>query len=42
MRYQAVISLAKLCGTEDPSELSNGEQSILSILLATMTYDPSP
>lgn len=41
VRYQAVLSLVKLCGTEDPSELSTGEQSILTILLETMIHDPS-
>lgn len=41
VRYQAVISLAKLCGTEDDSELADGEPPILDILLRTMAQDES-
>jgi condensin complex subunit 3 len=41
VRYQAVISLAKLCGTEDASELADGEPPILDILLRTMAQDES-
>jgi condensin complex subunit 3 len=41
VRYQAVISLAKLCGTENDSELADGEPSILDILLRTMAQDES-
>jgi condensin complex subunit 3 len=41
VRYQAVISLAKLCGTEDDSELAEGETPILDILLRTMAQDES-
>ena len=39
VRYQAVISLSKLCGTEDNSELA--ELPILDVLLRTMAQDES-
>ncbi|KAF8163123.1 nuclear condensing complex subunit [Crassisporium funariophilum] len=41
VRYQAVISLSKLCGSENLSELEEGE-SILEILIDTLAHDPSP
>ncbi|KDR81425.1 hypothetical protein GALMADRAFT_239313 [Galerina marginata CBS 339.88] len=40
IRSQAVISLAKLCVSEDPADL-NGESSILDTLLDSLAHDPS-
>ncbi|KAF8635378.1 hypothetical protein AX15_000383 [Amanita polypyramis BW_CC] len=41
VRVQVVISLAKLAGSEDPSEVGDGE-SVLDILLDTLAHDSSP
>lgn len=40
VRIQAVIALAKLCGSEDPEELEDGE-TILAQLEDIMIHDPS-
>jgi condensin complex subunit 3 len=40
VRVQAVISLAKLSGTEDPADLA-GEPSVIDVLIETLTYDPA-
>ncbi|KAH9887359.1 nuclear condensing complex subunit, partial [Cubamyces lactineus] len=42
VRTQAVIALSKLAFSEDPSELEEGEPSILDSILDTMAYDTSP
>lgn len=36
-----VIALSKLVGSEDPSEVEPGEQTILEILLDVLCYDPA-
>lgn len=38
---QAVIALTKLSYSEDPSELDEGEPSILETILDAMAYDTS-
>jgi condensin complex subunit 3 len=42
VRVQVVISLAKLAGSEDPSEVVDGETSVLDVLLDTVAHDSSP
>ncbi|KAK7023043.1 nuclear condensing complex subunit [Favolaschia claudopus] len=42
IRAQAVSALARLIGSEDPSELQDGEKSILDVLLDVMNSDPAP
>ncbi|KAI0363430.1 ARM repeat-containing protein [Pilatotrama ljubarskyi] len=42
VRTQAVIALSKLSYSEDPSELAQGEPSILDTILDAMAYDTSP
>ncbi|KAJ7185293.1 nuclear condensing complex subunit [Mycena filopes] len=42
IRAQAVSALARLIGSEDPSELQDGEKSILDVLLDVLTLDPAP
>ncbi|KAF7357433.1 hypothetical protein MSAN_01339300 [Mycena sanguinolenta] len=42
IRSQAVAALARLVGSEDPSELQDGEKSVLEVLLDIMTLDPAP
>ena len=37
-----MISLAKLAGSEDPSEVIDGETSVLQVLLDTLAHDSSP
>ncbi|KAI0634669.1 nuclear condensing complex subunit [Trametes polyzona] len=41
VRMQAVIALTKLSYSEDPSDLKEGEQTILQTLFDTMACDPS-
>jgi condensin complex subunit 3 len=41
VRVQAVIALSKLCGSEDPSELSKGEQTVSDILIDILAHDTS-
>ncbi|KAF8888582.1 nuclear condensing complex subunit [Infundibulicybe gibba] len=42
IRAHAVIALSKLIGSEDPSELEEGEKTILEILLDVVCYDTAP
>ncbi|OBZ78081.1 Condensin complex subunit 3 [Grifola frondosa] len=42
VRVHAVVALSKLSFSEEPSELEEGESSILDTLIDTMTYDTSP
>ncbi|KAJ6514182.1 nuclear condensing complex subunit [Mycena vitilis] len=42
IRAQAVSALARLVGSEDPSELQDGEKSILEVLLDVLSLDPAP
>ena len=39
VRVQALIALSKLAGTEDPSELEDGEPTVVDILLDAMSFD---
>ncbi|KAJ7701145.1 nuclear condensing complex subunit [Mycena rosella] len=41
IRAQAVAALARLIGSEDPSELQHGERSILDVLLEVLASDPA-
>jgi condensin complex subunit 3 len=41
IRSQAVSALARLIGSEDPSELEDGEKSILEVLLDVLSLDPA-
>ncbi|KAG6826590.1 hypothetical protein H0H92_015229 [Tricholoma furcatifolium] len=41
VRLQASIALSKLSVAEDPSEVAEGEQSMLEVLQDTLQYDPS-
>ncbi|KAG5641543.1 hypothetical protein DXG03_004802 [Asterophora parasitica] len=42
VRVQAVIALSKLAGSEGPSEVEDGESTVLDVLLDTMEHDSSP
>ncbi|KAJ7104390.1 nuclear condensing complex subunit [Mycena belliarum] len=42
IRAQAVAALSRLIGSEDPSELQDGERSILDVLLDVLASDPAP
>lgn len=42
IRVQAIIALSKLAGSEDISEVEEGEQTILEVLVDALTYDISP
>lgn len=42
VRFQAVIALSKLCGSEDPSEVSEGEQTVSDTLIDILAHDTSP
>ncbi|KAJ6562584.1 nuclear condensing complex subunit [Mycena capillaripes] len=41
IRSQAVSALARLIGSEDPSELQDGEKTILEVLLDVLSLDPA-
>ncbi|KAG2090779.1 nuclear condensing complex subunit [Suillus discolor] len=41
VRVQAVIALSKLCGSEDPSDVEEGEPTALEVLLETLSCDPA-
>ncbi|KAJ7064682.1 nuclear condensing complex subunit [Mycena amicta] len=41
IRAQAVSALAHLIGSEDPSELQEGEKTILEIILEIVVFDPA-
>ncbi|TFK38229.1 nuclear condensing complex subunit [Crucibulum laeve] len=41
VRVQAVIGLSKLCGSEDPAEVEEGE-TVLDVLLDTLAHDTAP
>lgn len=41
IRLQATISVAKLCGADDPSVVEAGESG-LKKLQETLVYDPAP
>ncbi|KAJ7485781.1 nuclear condensing complex subunit [Mycena latifolia] len=41
IRAQAVAALSRLIGSEDPSELQDGERSILDVLLDVLSSDPA-
>jgi condensin complex subunit 3 len=41
IRVQAVIALSKLCGSEDPDELENGEPTAIEVLTEVLNGDPS-
>ncbi|PFH49330.1 hypothetical protein AMATHDRAFT_76233 [Amanita thiersii Skay4041] len=42
IRVYAVIALSKLVGTEDPSELEEGQPTILGVLLDLTCFDDAP
>jgi condensin complex subunit 3 len=39
VRIQAVIALSKLCGSEDPSDVEEGEQTAVELLLEVLSSD---
>ncbi|KAJ7454809.1 nuclear condensing complex subunit [Mycena latifolia] len=41
IRVQVVLALSKLAGSEDPSELGEGERTVLQVLIDTLSTDPS-
>jgi condensin complex subunit 3 len=41
VRVQAVIAISKLCGTEHPSEVSKGEQTVSDMLIDILAHDTS-
>lgn len=41
IRSHAVMALSKLVGSEDPSEIQPGEQTILEVLLDVLCHDPA-
>jgi condensin complex subunit 3 len=42
IRVQVVLALSKLAVSEDPSEVDKGEQTLLQVLIDTLSSDPSP
>jgi condensin complex subunit 3 len=42
IRVQVVLALSKLAVSEDPSEVGKGEQTLLQVLIDTLSSDPSP
>lgn len=42
IRVQAIIALSKLAGSEDISDVQDGEQTIIEVLVDALTYDTSP
>ncbi len=41
IRVQAVAALAKICGSEDPEELAEDEQTATEVLEDLLAHDPS-
>jgi hypothetical protein len=41
IRVQAVVALSKLCGSEDPDEVEDGEPTAIEVLTEVMSGDPS-
>ncbi|TFY65773.1 hypothetical protein EVG20_g5314 [Dentipellis fragilis] len=41
VRVQAVIALSKLCGTENPDDIEEGEPTALEVLEDILAYDPT-
>ncbi|KIJ59925.1 hypothetical protein HYDPIDRAFT_99639 [Hydnomerulius pinastri MD-312] len=41
IRVQAVVALSKLCGSEDPSDVEEDEQTAIDVLLDTLSCDPA-
>lgn len=41
IRVQAVIALSKLCGSEDPAEVEDGEPTAIEVLSDVLSGDPS-
>jgi Chromosome condensation complex Condensin, subunit G len=42
VRVQAAIALSKLSGSEESSEIAEGEKTVAEVLLDTLAHDPSP
>jgi condensin complex subunit 3 len=41
IRIHSVVAFTRLCGSEDPEDLSEDEPSLLQVLEETLAYDPS-
>jgi condensin complex subunit 3 len=41
IRVQAIVALSKLCGSEDPSDVEEDEQTAVDVLLDTLGCDPA-
>ncbi|KIK98064.1 hypothetical protein PAXRUDRAFT_824294 [Paxillus rubicundulus Ve08.2h10] len=41
IRIQAIVALSKLCGSEDPSDVEEDEQTAVDVLLDTLGCDPA-
>ncbi|KAG6370186.1 hypothetical protein JVT61DRAFT_12333 [Boletus reticuloceps] len=41
IRVQAAVALSKLCGSEDPSDVEEGEQAAIDVFLDTLSCDPA-
>jgi condensin complex subunit 3 len=41
VRVQAVIALSKLSGSEEPTEVEDGEQSVADVLVDILAHDQS-
>lgn len=41
IRVHVIVALSKLVGTESPDEIEQGQQTILQMLLDTISTDPS-
>lgn len=41
IRVQAAVALSKLCGSEDPSDVEEDEQTAIDVLLDTLSCDPA-
>lgn len=41
IRARATIALSKLCGSEDPEEVEDGEKTAVEVLIDVLSGDPS-
>ncbi|KAF9225668.1 hypothetical protein BS17DRAFT_777480 [Gyrodon lividus] len=41
IRVQAIVALSKLCGSEDPSDVEEDDQTAINVLLDTLSCDPA-
>lgn len=41
IRARAIVALSKLCGSEDPEEVEDGEKTAVEVLIDVLSGDPS-